>query len=78
MVNTLFRESFCTKERSTNITQTNDENRDQSNDQNVLCDICARTFRTNRGFLQHFVDEEIDIKETIQMEIYRQTTTMIT
>ena len=41
------------EERSNNITQTNDENRGQSSDQNVRCDICARTFRTNRGFFQH-------------------------
>ena len=38
---------------SNSITQTNDEYRDQSSDQNVWCDICARTFRTNRGLLQH-------------------------
>ena len=41
------------EERSNNITQTNDENRDKSSDQNVHCDICARTFRTNRALLQH-------------------------
>ena len=41
------------EERSNNITQTNDENRDQSSDQNVRCNICARTFGTNRGLLQH-------------------------
>ena len=40
------------EERSNKVTQTNDENRDQSSDQNVRCDICARTFRTNRGLLQ--------------------------
>ena len=37
------------EERSNNITHTNDENKDQSSDQNVRCDICARSFRTNRG-----------------------------
>ena len=41
------------EERSNNITHTNDENKDRSNDQNVRCDICARSFRTNRGLLQH-------------------------
>ena len=41
------------KERSNNITQTNDQNRDKSSDQNVHCDICARMFRTNRALLQH-------------------------
>ena len=40
------------EERSNSITQTNDENRDQSSGQNVCCNICARTFRTNRGLLQ--------------------------
>ena len=39
---------------SDNITHTNDENRDQSSNQNIPCDICARTFRTNRRLLQHF------------------------
>ena len=41
------------EERSNNITHTNDENKDQSSNQNVRCDICARSFRTNRGLLQH-------------------------
>ena len=41
------------EERSNNITHTNDENKDQSSDQNVYCDICARSFRTNGGLLQH-------------------------
>ena len=50
-VNTLFRENFSTEERSNNITHTNDENKDQSSNQNVCCDICARSFRTNRGLL---------------------------
>ena len=40
------------EERSNNITH-NDENKDRSSDQNVRCDICARSFRTNRGLLQH-------------------------
>ena len=53
MVNTLFRESFIIEERSSNITQTNDETRDQNNNQNVPSDTCARTFRTNCGLLQH-------------------------
>ena len=41
------------EERSNNITQTNDKYRDKSSDKNVHCDICARTFRTNRALLQH-------------------------
>ena len=41
------------KERLNNITQTNDENRDQSSDQNVRCYTCAQSFRTNRGLVQH-------------------------
>ena len=41
------------EERSKCITHTNDENKDQSSDQNIRCDICARSFRTNRGLLQH-------------------------
>ena len=41
------------KERLNNITQTNDEIRDQSSDQNVRCYTCARSFRTNRGLVQH-------------------------
>ena len=53
MVNTLFRESFSMEDRWNNITQTNDENRDQSSDQNVRCDICAKTFRANCGLLHH-------------------------
>ena len=40
------------EERSNNITHTNDENKDQSSDQNVCCDICARSFRTNCGLLR--------------------------
>ena len=42
-MNTLFRES----------THTNDENKDQSSNQNVFYNICARLFRTNPGLLQH-------------------------
>ena len=41
------------EEGSNNIRQTNDENRHQSSNQNVCCNICARTFGTNRGLLQH-------------------------
>ena len=41
------------EERSNNITHTNDENKDQSSDQNVRCDICAKLFRTNCGLLRH-------------------------
>ena len=41
------------EERSNSITHTNDENKDQSSDQIVRCDICTRSFRTNRGLLQH-------------------------
>ena len=41
------------EERSNSITDTNDENKDQSSDQIVRCDICTRSFRTNRGLLQH-------------------------
>ena len=40
------------EERSNNITHTNDENKDQSSNQNVRCDICARSFRTNCGLLR--------------------------
>ena len=52
-VNTLFQEIFSMEKRQNNITQTNDENRDQSSDQNVCCNICARMFKTNCGLLQH-------------------------
>ena len=52
-VNTLFRESFSMEERSNNTTNTNDENKDQSSHQNIRCNICARSFRTNRGLHQH-------------------------
>ena len=52
-VNTLFQEIFSMEKRQNNITQTNDENRDQSSDQNVCCNICERMFRTNCGLLQH-------------------------
>ena len=41
------------KKRSNNIKHTNDENKDQSSDQNVYCNICARSFRTNCRLLQH-------------------------
>ena len=41
------------EKRSTSITQTNDENRNQSSNQNIRCDICERNFRTNHGLLQH-------------------------
>ena len=37
------------EERLNNITQTNDNIQDQCSNQNVRCDICARTFRTNPG-----------------------------
>ena len=50
----LFPESFSMEERSNSITHINDENKDQSSDQIVRCDICARSFRTNRGLPQHF------------------------
>ena len=49
-----YSESLGIEKSSNNITQTNDENRDQSSDQNVRC------FN-----IWTFVDEEIDTKETI-------------
>ena len=51
-INTLFWESFSMEGRSNNITHTNDENKDQISDQKFL-ELCTRTFRTNRGLLQH-------------------------
>ena len=61
------------EKRSNNITHTNDENKDQSSDQNVYCNICARSFRTNCGLLQHLnfcqqrnIHEEDNLNRNIQ------------
>ena len=51
-VSTLFRESFSMEESSNNITHAYDENKDQGSYQNVCCDVCPRSFRTNRELLQ--------------------------
>ena len=61
------------EERSNNIPHTNDENKDQSSNQNVYCDICARSVRTNCGLLQHLnfcqqrnIHEGDNLNENIQ------------
>ena len=69
------------EERLNNTIQTNGENRDQSIDQMFVATCVQESLELSRiaSIFELLSTKKIDMKETIQMEIYRQTTTtMIT